>query len=71
VIAAAEWSHIESLVAGGERSIQRTLRLRLTRALSLKTVVYAGARARSFDSSTAAVVPSDEIAGFVGIDHRF
>jgi len=69
VIASAEWSHIESLVAGGERSIQRTVRLRLTRALSLKTVVYAGARARSFDSSTA--VPSDEIAGFVGIDHRF
>jgi uncharacterized protein (PEP-CTERM system associated) len=69
VIGSADWSHIESLVAGGERSIQRTLRLRLTRALSLKTVVYAGVRARNFDSSTAA--PSDEVAGFVGIEHRF
>jgi uncharacterized protein (PEP-CTERM system associated) len=69
VIGAADWSHIESLEAGGERSIQRTLRLRVNSALSLKTVVYLGARLRNFDSNT--LVAGDEVAGFVGIDHRF
>jgi uncharacterized protein (PEP-CTERM system associated) len=69
VIGAADWSHIESLEVGGERSIQRTLRVRVNRALSLKSVVYGGARLRSFDSNT--LVAGNEVAGFVGIDHRF
>jgi hypothetical protein len=69
VIGAADWSHIESLELGGERSIQRTLRVRVNRALSLKSVVYGGARLRSFDSNT--LVAGNEVAGFVGIDHRF
>jgi uncharacterized protein (PEP-CTERM system associated) len=70
VIGAADWSHIESLeTVGGERSTQRTLRLRVNGALSLKTIVYVGARLRNFESN--ALVAGDEVAGFVGIDHRF
>jgi len=70
LVGSGDWSRITALeTVGGERSIQRTLHVRLNTALSLKTAVYTGARLRRFDTNTG--VPSDEKAVFVGLDHRF
>ena len=68
--ASADWSRIRALEAvGGDRSIQRTVRLRLNVEVLPKTSAFAGARLRAFDSNTA--VDGNERAVFVGLDHRF
>jgi uncharacterized protein (PEP-CTERM system associated) len=70
LVGSAEWSHIQGLdTFDSERSIQRTLGLRLNTALSRRTFAYAGLRQRSFNANTTG--PSDETAAYVGLDHRF
>ena len=70
LIASADWSRIRALEAvGGERSTQRTARVRLNVETGRKTTAYAGARYRDLDSNT--VESGREGAIFVGLDHRF
>jgi uncharacterized protein (PEP-CTERM system associated) len=64
----ADWSRIEALQSE-DRSIERTLRLRLNAQVAPKTAAYTGVRFRDIASNVAS--EGHEGAVFVGLDHRF
>ena len=70
LIASADWSRITAPEEfGGDRTIQKTVRLQVNLRATPRTTVVAGARYRVLDSNTS--VSGNEEAVFVGLDHRF
>ena len=66
----ADWSRIRALGGfGGERTTQKTVRLRFDVRVARRTNAFAGARYRQLDSNST--VSGNEEAVFVGIDHSF